>query len=79
MALAAVACLEENRSQAALPGSAKLEPLLSAQTGKTLLSCIPRFPGILSKYFPKLGTWLRHQHLQLKLRRKRVREFRLSD
>lgn len=37
---------------------AELEPLLSAQAGETWLICIPRFPGILNKYFPKLGTWL---------------------
>ena len=40
------------------PGLAKLESIISAQTGEKLLICITRFPGILSKYFPKLELGL---------------------
>lgn len=37
-------------------GSAKLERLISAQTGKILLICILKFPGILNKCFFKPGN-----------------------
>lgn len=44
--------LQQGAVHGAQPGSASLEPLISAQTGKTLLICMPRFPGILNKCFP---------------------------
>lgn len=55
--------LQQSPDRRAQPGPAELEPLISAQTGKILRMCFPRFPGILNKYFPKLGIWLGNHHL----------------